>query len=155
MRVFRGFLVGAAVALAALCLIPTEETKEAAKRIACLSNVKQRALALTMYAEDADGRFPNCARWMDATAVYLKAAYGGEGSLRCPVVFDAGFGYAFDAARSGAKAPSRPEAAPLVYDSTSLARNASDRFASLPQPGRHEGGNNVGYADGHAKAVVP
>lgn len=107
-----------------------------------------------MYAEDADGRFPLGSRWMDATASYLKAAYGDENSLRCPAVFRAGFGYAFNAARSRAAIPPRPELAPLIYDSTNLARNASDRVTSLPRLGRHEGKDNVAHADGHAKSVT-
>ena len=40
----------------------------------------------------------------------------------------------------------------MVYESVKLVRNASDRFESLPNPGRHEGRSNVAYADGHAKA---
>ena len=142
---------------------PWEESKETAKRYACLSNVKRRALSLTMYAEDADGCFPARVRWMDATAVYLtpKALlYEGEDphpdrSMRCPAVFKVGFGYAFNKALSGSKSPPRPESMPMVYDSTRLARNASDLVTSLPLPGRHGGKDNVAYADGHAKARVP
>jgi hypothetical protein len=54
-----------------------------------------------------------------------------------------------------------PEQVPLLYDSTNLARSASDALTSLPKPGRHqmrEGrqgpirqGNNVGYLDGSAR----
>lgn len=137
-----------------------EETKEQTKRWVCLSNVKQRSLALIMYAEDANERFPGRVRWMDATAVYLRPSSSVDKSgdrdrdLRCPSVFRRGYGYAFDAVLSEKKSPAQPEAVPLVYDSSNLARNASDGVTSLPRPARHDGKDNVAYADGHAKTVI-
>ena len=47
------------------------------------------------------------------------------------------------------------QTAPMIYDSINYARNASDPLLSLPNPGRHEGYNVIGYADGHAKHVAP
>lgn len=146
-----------ALGLIGIFLFPWgEETKEQAKRRACLSNVKQRSLALIMYAEDSGERFPMGVRWMDATASYLKQPSDDQGfdrTLRCPAVFNLGFGYAFNSGLSQEKSPSRPEATPLIYDSTQLGRNAVDRFTSLPRPARHEGRDNVADADGHAKSI--
>jgi prepilin-type processing-associated H-X9-DG protein len=50
---------------------------------------------------------------------------------------------------SGQSSPSRPARA--LYDSSNLARNASDPGTSLPNPPRHLG-SVIGYADGHVSA---
>ena len=64
-------------------------------------------------------------------------------------------GYAFNAAL-GHKDPEKlgaPATTVLLYDSINPNKGASDFVTSLPQPGRHEGKNNVAYADGHVKVV--
>ena len=65
------------------------------------------------------------------------------------------YGYAMNQAMSGAKPPPNPDTVPLIFESVNLARNASGTLDSLPNPGRHDGKNSIGYADGHAKAVDP
>ena len=124
------------------------------KRTFCLSKVRRQALGLLLYTEDGDGRFPARKVWMDSTARYLKGYRPSNAIFRCPVVPEGAFGYAFNAALSRAKSPPHPETVPLTYDSVTLIRNASDRLASLPSPGRHQGRNTVGYADGHGKSVA-
>jgi hypothetical protein len=44
-----------------------------------------------------------------------------------------------------------PAIVPLTYDSTLEARNSSDPFISLPNPGRHFRGDNMSLVDGHVK----
>jgi prepilin-type processing-associated H-X9-DG protein len=136
-----------------LFVLPWGNDKESAKRTACLSNTKQQGLALTLYVEDNGGHYPPREAWKDLTRKYL-VGETSKYALRCPVLGEGAFGYAFNSALSGQKVPPTPETVPVVYDSSNLTRNASDRFASLPSPGRHKGKNNVGYADGHAKAVA-
>ncbi len=146
--------LGLVLALLA-CLVaffPGGESKETTKAYACLSNLKQQGLALTMYAEKSDGRFTPHSRWMDASASYRRNR-DDPYALRCNKAPQGAYGYAFNADLSGAVAPKRSEAVPLVYESTRLGRNESDRFESFPSPGRHEGRGNVVYADGHGKRV--
>lgn len=51
-------VIGIIAILAAMLLPALSSAKEAGKRIACLNNLKQLRLALTMYADDNDGQFP-------------------------------------------------------------------------------------------------
>lgn len=76
----------------------------------------------------------------------------------CPIVkteHPDGIGYAYNALYSAAKQSriKNQETTMLVYESTSIAPNSADPGTSLPTPGRHDGKNNIGYVDGHAKSV--
>ena len=133
---------------------PMSETREQSKSYWCYARVRNQSQGLLAYAVDTDGRFPPRRVWMDATAPYRRDPSEKDmGSFRCPNAPKGGYGYAFNAALLGATVPLSPETAPLTYDSVNLSRNASDRFLSLPRPGRHEGRNAIGYADGHARRV--
>jgi hypothetical protein len=106
--------------------------------------------ALLMYSQDYDDRLPRRAAWMDALGTYIRA----EPVFHCPSVRLTGpavYGYAFNSTLSGQKRSKlpRPATTPALYDSSNLARNASDPVTSLPDPPRHLG-NIIGYADGHA-----
>ncbi|MBC8064001.1 MAG: DUF1559 domain-containing protein [Chlorobia bacterium] len=153
-------ILGITVAFGSLLLWPVHAGKDSARKYACLSNVKQMALACIMYASDYDDRFPNRDNWMDASVPYLK----DEDLLQCNILQRERkdpqiYGYAFNGQLSNAKLPRRPDFVELVFESMNLARNASGSKGSLPNPGRHKVGdglpsNNVSYADGHAKAIA-
>jgi hypothetical protein len=119
----------------------------------CLSHLKQMAISIQMYATDHDDRLPG-AKWMDLHVPYSKS----EEVLHCPV-FEKGvsYGYAFDSRLLNQKTTTvpKPAEAPLVFDSTSLARNSADPFTSLPDTPRHNKTNVVGYLDGHAHRLPP
>ena len=121
---------------------------------ACLSNLRQLGIGLLIYSSDENDRFPPRDLWADAIVPYTKNP---------DLVFDPAlrkgddkgpYAYAFNGALSSAKTPQKPEAVPLVYDSVVPVRNASDLFKSLPYPGRHDGRDNVAYADGGAKSIA-
>ncbi len=120
-------------------------SKIAAPRTLCLSNVKQQAMGLLMYAADHADRFPARDVWKDGIAPYVKL----ESVLREAKAAQGVYGYAFNAALSGAREDD-PKV-PMTYDSVNPIRNASDPLTSLPALGKHGGKNNVAYADGHAK----
>ena len=128
--------------------------KMASKGAAGLSNVKQQALGMILYTEDNGDRYPSRVAWMDRIKPYVKE----ERVFHDPEGPKAAYGYAFNAALSGAKSPKAPETVPMVYDSVNPTRNASDLVTSLPKPGRHGSKerprNTVGYADGHARGVA-
>jgi len=123
-----------------------------AKSAACMSNLKQLALAADSYAGDNDGRLPPRDKWLDEVV-----PYGNLKHLQCPELKEGeGVGYAFNSRLDSAKrtAISSPARTPLFYDSTNLARNASDPVTSLPRKPRHQGRFNiVAFADGHARSV--
>ena len=156
MTVWRMLVTIAAGAAAGYLFWPAVDRPGEKRSLTCFSNVKQLGLALVLYANDHDDRFPDRDQWMDAAGEYAK----GPQIFHCPEVAkrDAWnrFGYSFDAALSRQQTFKFDEqAAPLVYDSVNEARNASDRFNSLPKPGRHDGANNIVFTDAHARRMIP
>jgi prepilin-type processing-associated H-X9-DG protein len=121
--------------------------KRASPRVACLSNLKQQGLGLVMYANDNADRLPDRDVWKDAIAPYVKS----ESSLHEFQAPEGIYGYAFNSGLPRVREDD-PKAL-MVYDSVNPIRNASDRLASLPEKGKHDGKNNVVYADGHVKGI--
>jgi prepilin-type processing-associated H-X9-DG protein len=128
--------------------------RESTKAPSCTSNLRQIGTAMRMYVEDHDGWFMPKVGWMDRLAPYTR----NTEILLCPTLEKerpSTYAYAMNGALSTklfAKLPLAPET-PFAYDSDQYARNAFDEVTSLPRPGRHKSGNNVGYADGHARWV--
>jgi prepilin-type processing-associated H-X9-DG protein len=107
---------------------------------------------MLMYSQDYDEILPAANRWMDLTSPYRKS----ELSLHCPSAAQSStdlYGYSYNRGVSGHSLATvaDPRTTIMNYDSSNLARNASDPISTLPNPGRHTGGNNTGYVDGHAK----
>lgn len=127
--------------------------KRATPATACLSNVKQLATALIIYTSDYDDRLPNRDRWMDAISHITK---NPRVFIDPEIKTEEQYGYAFDSHLSNRNVNSfkKPEQHSMLYDSINLARNASDPFNSLPNPGRHKGKNSIAYLDGHAKRIA-
>lgn len=77
-------VVIAIIAILAAMLLPSlARAKETAKRISCVNNLKQMALALRMYGDDNDDNFParvSRNRWPTA----LRPYYQDLRLLRCP-----------------------------------------------------------------------
>jgi len=77
-------VVIAIIAILASMLLPAlSRAKEAGKRISCLNNMRQLNLALRMYADDNEGRYPprnTSTRW----PTQLLPAYVTLALLRCP-----------------------------------------------------------------------
>ncbi len=137
--------------LAAIMFPVFSQARDSARSVSCLSNEKQMALGCLMYAQDYDEVLPASANWMDTISLYIK----NEHVFHCPSV-QAGpeaFGYAFNSKMSRAQMAklTAPGFTELLYDSTTLSRSAADAVTSLPVPPRHKRGNNVAFADGHAK----
>lgn len=124
--------------------------RESSRCLARLSSIKGLSYGLLQYAADEDGRLPPRDAWMDASQPRLPHDLGP----RCADAPKGAVGYAFNGGLSRAKTTELSDTVPLVYDSVNPIRNASDPFASLPSPGRHEGKDNVAYADGHTGSVV-
>jgi len=101
-------VVIAIIAILAAILFPVfAQAREKARASACLSNGKQIALAISMYAQDYDETFPlvlqdnpNDVRWEDMVQPYIKTGNRG-GILTCPSAPSAGYAYSMNFAMSG------------------------------------------------------
>ncbi|MBI5706572.1 MAG: hypothetical protein HZC36_06245, partial [Armatimonadetes bacterium] len=114
-----------------------------------------------LYEKDFDDRLMDRDSWMDQLAPYVK----NEPSNHCTVVAKENeenpslYGFSFNSRlhQIDTNKITDPEARPMLYDSNNLARNASDPFNSLPDPGRHGTKelpkNVVAFADAHAIAL--
>lgn len=140
---------------------------EGSRVAVCISNLKQIALGGLMYAEDYDDKLPNRDLWMDQLQPYLSSRTMPDGEdkfeiFRCPELKKDGetnrsiYGYAMNARLSDKKLGSfnDPVTTPAYYDSSNLAKNASDLVTSRPSPPRHRDGtkNVTAYIDGHSRA---
>lgn len=77
-------VVIAIIAILASMLLPAlSRAKEAGRRIACVNNMRQLTISLSMYGEENDGYFPprnNLTRWPS----HLRDGYRSLSILRCP-----------------------------------------------------------------------
>lgn len=127
----------------------TYNPRDNTSRSVCASNLKQHLLSAVLYANDHDDTMPLAHNWYTALRPFRKSE-----ELRCPTVAEAhenALGYAYDSRMHGVSIYDVPTPATqtLIFESTSVALNTSDPFTSIPIPGRHNGRNSIGYADGH------
>jgi prepilin-type processing-associated H-X9-DG protein len=128
----------------------------AALRVKCLNNVKQLGLAELMYASDYDELYPPANRWCDATYPYIKSWE----LHHCPAD-TAAFSYAMNhkLSRVSLSKVAEPMHTICLYESSTGRKNECDQHGSpgdsVPVPPRHQGGNNFGFVDGHAKSLEP
>jgi prepilin-type processing-associated H-X9-DG protein len=144
------FLLFAAAVIEAGVHIFLEAPKLAARRTVCVSNLKQLSTGLLMYAQDYDERMPPAATWSDNLPPYVKAS----GIYLCPSRRTAGAGYAFNRKLSMRlqRDIAAAASAPALFESSLQVPNASDTLESFFTP--HDGYGNVGFADGHVKALT-
>jgi len=121
-----------------------------AERSRCAVNMQYLSEAIRQYAGH-HGRFPSADRWVKQ----LEADRGKErirSLLYCPSGGDSSGAYAFNAALDGVPRDSiRDPAHTVVLLESSRGRNAAGGPELLPDVPRHQGGDNYGFADGHAE----
>ncbi len=119
---------------------------EGGRKTQCLSNIKNVALAIEMYAEDYD-HFPASAHWCDTLAEYMR----NPDVHRCPQA-EGRSGQAYNVALGGLPSASvaDPDRVVAVFDGEG-GWNSSGGRALLPSFPRHLHGDNFGFPDGHAK----
>ena len=128
-----------------------KSARASAQKSVCLSNVKNLSLAMQMYLEDYDGRFPEADGWVEALAEYV----GDESVLKCPEDdSEARCSYGMNAALSGRTLGEieAPEATVVFYETASPGDNPVGGAEDVVDPPRHPNGNSYGFAD--APAVV-
>ncbi len=125
------------------------DARAQARKATCISNEKQIALAMIMFAGEHDGRLPDASRWTEEIMPYAK----NERILHCPEdTSKAGSSYGMNAALSGKKLDEipNPSETVLLFETAHPGPSPSGGPGSVVAP-RHPGGNNFAYADGHVK----
>jgi prepilin-type processing-associated H-X9-DG protein len=145
------FIIAGVGVFAALLFPVFSKARESARKAVCLSNVKNIALAFDMYLEDNDDRFPAAGAWCGAMEAYLPNAE----VYRCASAMDQPCGYAYNAALSHVQgiAPEHAGATVLIFE-CDRGWNAAGGPDLLSAEPRHLGGDNFGYADGHAEWLI-
>lgn len=175
-------VVIAIIAILAAILFPVfAKAREKARQSSCLSNIKQVGLAFMQYSQDYDERLPagysgGVGWWTSAITPYMKntqiltcpskkANYPGYGVPYPNIMGDAAPGGvsigAIDDAASAllfAEAESDTGGATawlysLRYFTSGTSADAGCSLCLIPTPGRHNGGNNCGFFDGHGKWI--
>jgi prepilin-type processing-associated H-X9-DG protein len=120
----------------------------------CQENLEQISQALSIYAQEHEGRFPPAATWQSAVRQRVR----GEQPFVCPTDSEArNTSYAFNYKLSAVAMPSIPHPADTftLFESDLHVPNAYDKSGfpgrSLAVPGRHQRGSNYAFADGHVK----
>jgi len=118
-----------------------------------VTRLKQADLGLLEYVGDYDDVLPPSDKWMDGLLPYAK----NETLYHSPAVGSSGYGYALNASITGLSLPSfsSPSTTVTLFDSTDLARNATDMTSSEPNPARYSGRNTIAYLDGHVQDEIP
>ena len=111
--------------------------------------MKNITLALQMYAQDNDGVLPAAGRWCDQAQVYV----GNRSSnvFLCEDSWGTASAYSYDNALDRASLGDLTDPASLIAIFESNAGwNAHGGSELLVNEPRHLGGDNYGFADGHA-----
>jgi len=140
--------VGLAACLAVGSWAQTPEHRDAARRAICLGNMKQLAMAMTMYAQDYENRLPPAERWCDAINPYIR----NQAIFKCPAD-KAKYSYAmnFNLSKRAIAAIPNPAKTVMLFESTQGRKNATDVGRSWPPKPRHGPGICVAYCDGRCK----
>ncbi len=146
--VLSGIMVLLIPIFAAILFPVFSKARYKAVQATCMSNLKQSSLAMMQYVQDYDEKYPSAANWNQGLEPYMKSSV----VLRCPSAHNDLPSYALNkslasVALKGVRSPSETVG---IYDSIPGV-NLSGGPELLPVPGRHDDGNNIGFADGHVK----
>jgi prepilin-type processing-associated H-X9-DG protein len=140
-----GSAVGVSLVLLGMIIIPMYAREATSSRkITCLSNVKSLAMAMQMYADDNGSSYPPAGDWCGKVRQYVR----NDKIFVCPSASNIPCGYAFPGTKSEVQ-ESDPANQVTIFESD-RGWNAAGGPELLTDVPRHLGGDNVGFADGHA-----
>ncbi len=129
------------IAILGVTLSPTfARAREKARQTSCLSNLKQLALGMQMFAQEHNNRLPSALTWKREITPYVK----NEQLFRCPTdESDQACSYAmnYELSEADLNTLASPEEQILLYEADESGAPAR----------RHNEGLNIAFADGHAK----
>ncbi|MHB9025277.1 MAG: DUF4190 domain-containing protein [Armatimonadota bacterium] len=138
------------IAVMAAIMFPVfAKAREKARQTTCLSNQRQIATSILMFAQDHDGILPDATTWTTSMA----ASYGVTGKVwDCPTTSNAGTesnpDYGFNALLSGIELGKIADPATTLLTAETNAGNLINSAADLDNL-RHNNGSIVSYVDGH------
>lgn len=122
----------------------------------CATNMKMLSLAILMYTQDHDEKYPDANKWVDEIMPYIKQSDKNTSNpkdvFNCPKVpTSIRWSYALNKNLAGKSLPSlnAPAETVLIFETGTGKKNQCDAGISLCKPSRHGRGNVYGYADGH------
>lgn len=132
-------LVVVSLAVIGSCLFPVYADSPPHPGTACISHLKQLALALQMYSWDEDERLPpKQAKWMDILQPYTKAEF----LYHCPATNQT-YGYALNLELAGKQISEINPDGTSFFETSLPGRSVWSDLFTLPKPGRHKGTSNV------------
>jgi hypothetical protein len=138
------------IQLAILLLPVLERAPFAEKQIASLNNLKNLSLALILYTDDYEGKFPPSENWPEV----LKPYYQNDKILISPFNPEAGRGYAMNANLDGRKRPEIQQKEQVVlFFECKPGSPPGGGPELLPEPPRAGRGYCFAFLDGHADWV--
>jgi prepilin-type processing-associated H-X9-DG protein len=124
--------------------------RERPEKAVCLSNVKNIALAIQMYAVDNDDMLPSADAWCDQVGGYTK----NRGVFLCERSWGTPSAYAYNDTLNRASLAHLGDTASLIAIFESNAGwNAHGGPELLVTEPRHLGGDNWAFADGHVRWI--
>ncbi|UCG59555.1 MAG: hypothetical protein JSU70_08570, partial [Phycisphaerales bacterium] len=127
--------------------------REQARTVVELNNVKQLCLAMNMYCDENDDRFPAAEDWPDALAPYLGHR---EKVLTSPFDCSGGRAFAMNAQLNERRIRKieQPHRTVLIFEARFGSPPAGGREL-LPRRPRGRRGYVIGFVDGHVEVVRP
>ena len=123
-----------------------------ARTVVLKSNAKQICLAMLMYSDENDGRFPPAENWPDVLKPYI----GNEKILTSPFTPEAGRAWAMNKNLDSRKLRDikQPYRVVLVFEARFNSPPAGGREL-FPEYPRGRTGYVIGFLDGHIECVPP
>jgi len=135
--------------IAGITLPALARAKQKAQTINCVNNLKQLGLAVRIYANDHNDRFPPAATWCDA----IQGSVGSPRVFQCPSEPGARCAYAFNAKLNGKKEGEIDPETVLLYESDA-GWNGTGGAENL-KPHKHSSHTvNVAFADGSVRQLA-
>jgi len=140
----------AAAPMMALVGAAPGEVQAGDPKTVCLSNIKNLAMAAQMFAVDNADRFPAADKWVDQLEPYVR----NEAIFKCPEDRSearSSYGMNWALSRKQASKIKNLSDVVLFYETAHPGDTPRSGASDVVSPPRHQGGNNYGFADGHAR----
>ena len=143
------FMLLVSIPLTAAILLPAmHKAKQKSSISQCQNRVRSIALAIQLYADEHDGKYPPAATWSDVISAYLP----GEEALQCTELKGEKCAYGFNRALSEKPMQSIPPDTVVVFEASGGCNYFGGPDAITASP-PHRGNYLIGFADGSVRQM--